>query len=106
MEIEVDMGESETARPRERDEIERIVIFIHEKRRTLDTFLFRPLHELHKNVVYRGMMKDERMKKIVARLVSDSAFRKSLHDEIVYAYGNTFSRHLGRIILPPGSPWP
>jgi hypothetical protein len=79
---------------------------IWDKRGTLETFFGRPLVDLQKNIVYKGMMKDARMKKVIEKIISDAAFRKSLHDEIVYAFGNFFSRNLGRIILPPGSPWP
>jgi hypothetical protein len=99
MEIEVEY------RP-ELSETDKIIQFIADKRRTLDTFLTKPLFQLQKNVVYKGMLADGRMKKIVARILSDAAFREGLHHEIARVFGHHFARHLGRIILPPGSLWP
>ncbi len=106
MTYSVNMGATTPNKPREKDEVEKIIDFIREKKTVLETLLPKPLFELQKNFVYNGMMKDVRMKKIISRLLSDPAFRRMLHEEIVYTFGNTFSRQLGRIILPPGSLWP
>jgi len=90
----------------EESDVQKITAYLSEKKSLLTPMLNRPLSELRQSLKYKVMVKDELLKKVVSRILSDATFRGELHANILEFFGSVFARNLGRIILPPGSPWP